>query len=177
MKVDRRSFIQQGAAIAVLAAASPLGTFAGQHSTRLQAGAASAAMNDTLSQHSLRSFMPWIGSAFKAYTDPENAMWMTLVDAADSSLTEQKVQPQGAVAGHAQHSIAPPRPNTHIKTESFTLRFQGLPERIFEQSTLTFEHHILGTFEMLIVPSGNGQPFYTAVINRLPAALHAQRLL
>ena len=171
MPVSRRKFLQQGAILAACTAAIPVEAVAQDRSARLSSASGQANRPDVLEHLSLRSFAAVTGSSFKVYQDPADPMYLTLLTAEDMSTPNERVS-------SANMAVAPPRQKVTMANNAFRLHFVGPSSRVVKQDTFTFEHSTLGTFDLFIVPSGDGQPSYSAIINRMPTPMpvHAQRL-
>jgi hypothetical protein len=99
------------------------------------------------------SFAPYIGTGFKVLQPNSQPIWLRLISA-----EQFPVQPQHA------HEI---NTSSAKKTVTYMLRFLGSSEKVLPQGTYTLEHDNLGTFKLLIVPSGDGQQLYAAIVNHL----------
>ena len=81
--------------------------------------------------------------------------------------------PGAAPVGLELTTVTPPRVlevrGPGSRHESFSLLFDGPPDRPLAQRTYPFEHERLGRFDLFIVPVGNerGRMQYQAVFNRL----------
>jgi hypothetical protein len=74
-----------------------------------------------------------------------------------------------------QQGIQTSSPMANGPYESFSLMFQGDPERVLGQDTYDFMHDSLGRFDMFIVPVGPaGTGRYQAILSRLKPSLEPQ---
>jgi len=53
------------------------------------------------------------------------------------------------------------------KTSTYVLRFLGSSEKVLSQGMYTLEHDKLGTLKLMLVPSGDGQQSYAAIVTHL----------
>jgi hypothetical protein len=90
----------------------------------------------------LEQFSQHLNSKFSARREPAVAVELQLVEA----------QSTGSTPGY----------------EQFSLLFRGPLNHLLEQSTYSFEHAEIGTFDMFIVPIKQDQEglYYQAIINR-----------
>jgi len=114
---------------------------------------------------SSQTFEPWIGSSFAVSLNskPRGSLLLLSVDEMNNQATDtpagREIVPQSS---RASQSAGTPT------TTSFALHFQGSGAPL-EQNTYTLSHEWLGTFPLLLVPSGlpGPQPTCTAVFNQL----------
>ncbi len=146
MGVTRRRFIEMGTLGAVSTAVALEGV---SQLTPALLGAASPNQKQSgsgalLANATADTFLPWVGSTFDVYSKSPRPALFVLVEVKNSS------SPSGTAS-----------------KPCFSLRFQALSGDSLPQGTYTFKHSVLGSFELLVVPSGPGmQPmYYTAIIN------------
>ena len=134
--------------LATAVAALPLKHVLGQswkENDRNPTDSTAAVQADTLSHYSKAAFVSYLNSVFQIQT-PQGRIDATL----------QSVEDGPATKGG----------------ECFTLQFRG-GRRAVRQDTYVITHAALGTFALLLVPSGadsNGAQGYLATINRLSLA-------
>jgi hypothetical protein len=105
-------------------------------------------------QHMTReSFLPHVGSGFKVSRGSSQPIWIRLI-AAQEFPTDPS-HDQAIKAASAK------------KTTTYMLRFLGSSTEVLRQGIYTLEHDKLGTFKLMLVPSGDGQQLYAAVITHL----------
>lgn len=97
------------------------------------------------------------GSSFQV-TSGSSRQALTLVSVDDI--------PEPALPYTASFAVPPPPSAPTPKLTAFSLRFYGGIKKL-KQGTYSFHHEKTGQFSLFIVPSGNGQLFYTAIFNRL----------
>lgn len=146
MSTSRRRFLKVGAFAAVFAAI-PLRNVLGQDwkSRDGNPGEAEVAQNDPLSYYSKASFKSYLNSIFQIHS-VFGIVEVTLLQVTDM-----------------------PAPRNG---ECFSLLFRG-GSRALRQDTYVLVHPSLGTFSLLLVPTGsdrNGAQGYLATINRLSYA-------
>ena len=108
------------------------------------------------------AFSGAVGTNFKVFTAAgQLPVWVTLL----------AVEDLPAIAPVNPASFAVPNKATGFAPASsgFVLVFGGSSP--VPQDTHLFEHPDLGRFALFTVPAGNGQQIYTAVVNRLDAAV------
>jgi len=161
MPISRRIFLRAGTMVVLGAAAqSKLARIVvGQKSSGLVSsgladavsgfGVPDASMDDPLSYYTKSTFLAHLNSKFLLRQGDSSSRVVTLDKVVDNAPSESKV-PAQVESG-----------------ECFSLIFSGA-ERL-PQDTYTVEHGALGTFKLLLVPSGEpgGIPQWDAVINRL----------
>ena len=143
MPDSRRKFLKAGL-LAALFAAVPLKNVLGQRWTDQSdnPGAGSQDQNDPLANYTKATFISYLNSVFQLHTI-SGIVAVTLLKVDD---------------------MAPPKGG-----ECFSLLFRG-GSRAHGQDTYTIDHAALGTFKLLLVPTGtdsNGAQGYLATINRL----------
>jgi hypothetical protein len=106
-----------------------------------------------LQQMTKDSFAPYVGSGFKVSQGSSQPVWIRLISA------EQF--PANPTEGH-EISAASAR-----KTLTYMLRFLGSSEKVLHQGMYTLEHDKLGTLKLMLVPSGDGQQSYAAIVTHL----------
>ncbi len=146
MSTSRRRFLKAGAFAAVFAVI-PLRNVLGQEwkSRDGNPGEEPAAQSDVLSYYSKASFKSYLNSVFQLHT-VFGIVEVTLLQVDDM-----------------------PAPRNG---ECFSLLFRG-GSRALRQDTYTLVHPSLGTFSLLLVPTGsdrNGAQGYVATLNRLSYA-------
>ncbi|HET9283875.1 MAG TPA: hypothetical protein VFR24_18150 [Candidatus Angelobacter sp.] len=102
-----------------------------------------------------------VGTNFKVIL-PDNAqpVWITL-QAVEDLPEIVPVNPASFAVPIKQSSVAHVVP----ATSGFLLKFGGSTP--VAQGTYLLEHDSLGQFALFVVPAGNGEQVYTAVVNRL----------
>lgn len=154
MSVSRRRFLVAGQTF-LAAAALPIKFFGA--SAALSLGASSNANLATATQ---ATFQPLINSSFAVQSGSQTTAWLTLLSVEDlnsKSLATSESMAFGLKA-------AKPLPQT---TDTFALHFHGTGETL-KQGTYDLEHHVLGKFQLFVVPSGTTT--YTAIISHLQSA-------
>jgi hypothetical protein len=143
MATSRRHFLQD-AAIVAAATAFPCGALA--------AIPAAIDNENALANLSAATFEPWIQSRFEVSRNSRSEGSLLLI-----AVNEAKPVKAGATPGNRTvgPGISPLSALTTPKVDSFTLQFQrtGAP---LPQETYTLKHAWLGTFQLLLVPSGIG---------------------
>lgn len=99
------------------------------------------------------SFAPYVGSGFKVTDGASQSVWIRLISA------EQFPAP-----GTHQLEIDAALP---VKTSTYMLRFLGSSEKVLPQGMYLLQHDKLGTFKLLLVPRGDGQQLYAAIVTYL----------
>lgn len=135
MHATRRQFVRLAAGIA-FCTQFPLRGIAQNHGSAVDRAAET---EDALSGVTAETFAAWIGSQFRVTLNRQPAGTVTLL-----SVTTLEPKPGASSAVRAVTSPA---------ITSFALRFSktGAP---LTQETYTLEHDWLGTFPLLLVPSG-----------------------
>ena len=144
MSTSRRKFLRAGL-LATLCATLPAKTIFSQKGKDVAPGAQPPRLADPLANYTKASFESYLNSIFQLQT-VYGTIEVTLVRIDDM-----------------------PAPNGG---ECFSLLFRG-GSRELPQDTYTLDHPALGSFQLLIVPSGadaNGAQSYVATINRLSYA-------
>ena len=156
MSISRRIFLRAGTMV-VLGAAAQSGlakAVVGQKSggrvntvTGFRVPAQS--MDDPLTYYNKATFVAHLNSQFQLRQGNSKSSVVTLVEVIDFKPSQNKIRAQ---VGNA---------------ECFSLVFSGTKQ--LPQATYIVEHGALGTFKLLLVPSGRpgGVPQWDAVINRL----------
>jgi hypothetical protein len=156
MPITRRIFLRTGSLVVLGAAAHS--TFAkigiaGQAGVRTDAASGfrlpAGSMDDPLAYYTKSTFIAHLNSKFRLRGKDSNSAVVTLVKVVDFNPTQKKITAQAD------------------NRECFSLVFSGATQ--LPQDTYTVEHSSLGTFKLLLVPSGRpgGVPQWDAVINRL----------
>jgi hypothetical protein len=160
MPISRRIFMRTGTMVVLGAAAhSTLAkVVTGQKSSGRAEGSAgfcvpAASMDDPLSYYTKATFMAHLNSKFRLRQGDSSSSVVTLVKVVDFAPSQGRVAVKAG--GQADNR------------ECFSLVFSGV--KSLPQATYTVEHGSLGTFKLLLVPSGKagGTPQLDAVINRL----------
>ena len=163
MNPTRRVFLQN-AALSVIAAGLPSAAFAQKLAT--DKNPAFAPENLTLFDGvSSRTFESWIGASFRVSLNkqPRGSLVLLSVDEMNTEAMGTPGNPEIVTRiGRVPQSANGPM------TTSFALHFQGSGTPL-EQNTYTLSHDWLGTFPLLLVPSGLHGPrsTCTAVFNQL----------
>lgn len=155
MPISRRIFLRAGTMVVLGAAAqSKLAkVVVGQKSERVDAVSGfrvpAASMDDPLTYYTKSTFLAHLNSKFRLRQGDSSSSVVTLIRVVDNAPSQSKVAAQVGSG------------------ECFTLVFSGAKR--LPQDTYTVEHGALGTFKLLLVPSGKpgGIPQWDAVINRL----------
>ena len=138
----RRQFLAGCSTLTLAAAASPT----------MALGLSFPRQTASLDSIGFAHFATQLGTVFRVWPNPQQALGMILVEAQPLPLN----LPEARWAPDAQN-------------EKFSLIFQGPEEFPLEQDTYLFEHSGLGRFPMFIVPvatrSGR-DAFYEAIFNR-----------
>jgi len=171
LAVSRRIFLHHGILAAVACAASPVFALGSQRSvggsedTGALSRQPSIGGSNNWQDHaaalqgmSREQFAGVVGTNFKV-TLPGNAqpVWITL-QAVEDLPAIVPVNPASFAVPMKQSSVAP-------STSGFLLKFGGSTP--VAQGTYLLEHDSLGQFALFVVPAGNGEQVYTAVVNRL----------
>jgi len=173
---SRRIFLRHGVLAAAACAANPFSAMAfgarrapigGSEEADPQKtpGAGSDSWQDhaaALDHLGRAAFSGAVGTNFKVFTGAgQLPVWVTLL----------AVEDLPALAPVNSASFAVPNKATGFAPASsgFVLVFGGSSP--VPQDTHLFEHQELGRFALFTVPAGNGQQVYTAVVNRLDAAV------
>lgn len=176
MAVSRRIFLHQGVLAAVACAANPVFALGSQRSVdgRNDIGALSrqpsiGGSNNwqdhaaALQGMAREQFAGVVGTNFKVIMPGDSQpVWITLQAIEDLP----KIAPVNSASFAVpikQSSVAPVAPGS----SGFFLKFGGSTP--VAQGTYLLEHGSLGQFALFIVPAGNGEQVYTAVVNRLNA--------
>ncbi|HKV94334.1 MAG TPA: hypothetical protein VJW20_17430 [Candidatus Angelobacter sp.] len=108
-------------------------------------------------------FAGMVGTNFKVIMpDDAQPVWITL-QAVEDFPEIAPVNPASFAVPIKRSSVAPVAPSS----SGFFLKFGGSTP--VAQGTYLLEHGSLGQFALFIVPAGNGEQVYTAVVNRLNA--------
>ena len=118
-----------------------------------------AAMLDHLGRN---AFSGAVGTNFKVFIGAaQPPVWVTLLAVEDLPAIAP-VNPASFAVANKRNGFAP-------TSSGFVLLFGGSSP--VPQDTHLFEHQDLGRFALFTVPGGNGAQVYTAVVNRLDAAV------
>jgi hypothetical protein len=108
------------------------------------------------------AFSGAVGTNFKVFAGANQLpVWVTLLAVEDL--------PAIAPVNPASFAVANKRNGGAPTSSGFVLLFGGSSP--VPQGTHLFEHQELGRFALFTVPAGNGSQIYTAVVNRLDAAV------
>jgi len=160
MSVSRRKFLQHSILAAFVLAARRLRAGTGQRAASGNTGP-DQAQDATLKNLDRAAFTRVLGSGFQVNpaTGKSSPVWLRLLAVEDL--------PALAPVNPGLMAVPPKQKSVPIQTSGFMLDFLGtLPEPL-AQGTYVFDHPQLGKFSLLIVPLGQGQQTYVAVINRL----------
>ena len=169
MPVSRRRFLQHGVLTAAACAAIPLRGWAAANN---RAGDKNNSeprndrppmsphiQGDALEHLDRDSFTGVVGTGFKvSQGQGTDAIWLRLLSIDDFTLTPVNTDSM---------AVSPKTSGVQPTTTVFGLVFLGPSSQPLKQGTYVFEHIKLGTFQLFIVPNGQSQDTYTAVINRL----------
>jgi len=169
MSVSRRRFLQHGVLTAAACAAIPLQGWAAANN---RAGDRNTSeprndmppislhgQGDALEHLQRDNFTDVVGTGFKVSRGKgADAIWLRLLSITDFTSTPVNT---GGMA------VPPPKHASPPTTTAYGLVFLGPGSQPLKQDTYVFEHIKLGTFKLFIVPGGQGQDTYIAVINRL----------
>jgi hypothetical protein len=157
MPISRRIFLRTGTMVVLGAAAQSklakvvVGQKSGQGvDTVTGFRVPAASMDDPLTYYTKATFVAHLNSQFRLRRGDSKSSVVTLVEVIDFTPSQQrKITAQVG------------------NRECFSLVFSGGKQ--LPQDTYTVEHGALGTFKLLLVPSGRpgGVPQWDAVINRL----------
>ena len=164
MGVSRRNFLHWGGFLAVGATVSAFGQrgIRSDHSGEVNPGNTVHAVppsithnggHPNLHQMTRESFAPYVGTGFKVSEGTSQPVWIRLISAEQFPANPQH-QPEISAASAR-------------KTLTYRLRFLGSSEKVLPQASYTLEHDKLGTIKLLLVPSGDGQQLYTAIVTHL----------
>jgi hypothetical protein len=106
-----------------------------------------------LLQMTKESFAPYVGTGFKVTQGTSQPVWIRLISAEQFPANPTH-----------QHEI---NVTSAKKTSTYRLRFLGSSEKVLQQGNYTLEHDKLGTIKLLLVPSGDGQQLYSAIVTHL----------
>ena len=173
---SRRIFLRHGVLAAAACAASPFSAMA-LSGPRIPLGSneetdlrkSYGAGSDTWQDHAAAldhldrtAFSGAVGTNFKVLTGADQlSAWVTLLAVEDL--------PALAPVNAASFAVPNKRAGFAPASSGFVLSFGGSSP--VPQGTHLFEHQNLGRFALFTVPAGNGSQVYTAVVNRLNAAV------
>lgn len=178
MAFSRRMFLRHGVLAAAACASNPFSAMAfggrrtpiggseeGGSQKTLAAGSDNwqdhAAALDLLGRN---AFSGAVGSSFKVFAgEGQLPVWVTLLAVEDLPVIAP-VNPASFAVMNKRSGFAP-------TSSGFVLLFGGSSPVPHE--THLFEHQDLGRFALFTAPQGNGSQIYTAVVNRLDAAIIA----
>lgn len=180
MTVSRRNFLRHGAiAAAATCASSSLlgwsGPLGDAKTIRIPPPKAPIAKDTDWHNHAdgvqhltRESFARVVGSTFRVYGNAAPS-WLTLLSVSDLpalvAVNPASLAVANKVASHASTSTG------------FVLFFRGSAPAPLPQSTVLLQHADLGQFALFLVPEGNGQQLYAAVVNRLNGDLHTHPMI
>ena len=160
MAVSRRSFLHWGG---FLAMGTTVAAFGQKGIQRDHTGEPKPVNNvhlvpplghhTSLRKMSKDSFAPYVGTGFKLTDGSSQPVWIRLISAE-----------QFPAAGTHQHEI---NAASAVKTSTYLLRFLGSSEKVLPQGVYTLDHDKLGAFKLLLVPRGDGQQLYAAIVTHL----------
>jgi hypothetical protein len=161
MPISRRIFLRAGTMVVLGAAAQATlaKTVVGQKSSGVRMDAVTGfqvpegSLTDPLTYYNKATFVAHLNSDFQLRRQNSSTSVVTLIKVVDCGPSKSKLnRNRTAQVGNA---------------ECFALVFQGVTQ--LPQDTYTVEHGALGTFQLLLVPSGKRTdvPTLEAVINRL----------
>lgn len=176
MAVSRRIFLHQGVLAAVACASSPVFALGSQRSVggsedtgalprRPSIGGSNNWQDHAAALQGMprELFAGAVGTNFKVIMPGDaQPVWITL-QAVEDFPEPVPFNPASFAVPIKQSSVAPVAPSS----TGFFLKFGGSTP--VAQGTYLLEHGSLGQFALFIVPAGNGQQVYTAVVNRLNA--------
>jgi hypothetical protein len=99
------------------------------------------------------SFAPYVGSGFKISRGSSQPVWIRLISAQEF--------PTDPAQGHEINAASAK------KTTTYMLRFLGSSAKALPQGIYTLEHDKLGPLNLMLVPSGDGQQLYAAIVTHL----------
>jgi hypothetical protein len=99
------------------------------------------------------SFAPYLGSGFKISRGSAQPVWIRLISAQEF--------PTDLSQGHEINAASAK------KTTTYMLRFLGSSAKALPQGIYTLEHDKLGSLKLMLVPSGDGQQLYAAIVTHL----------
>jgi hypothetical protein len=161
MSVSRRKLLQHSILAAFAFAAGRLHAGTEQKDGSSGDSPPNKAQAVTLKPLDRAAFTGAVGSGFQVSptTGKSSPVWLRLLAVQDL--------PALAPVNPALMAVPPQQKSAPIQTTGFMLQFLGtLPEPL-KQGTYDFDHPQLGKFSLLIVPEGQEQQTYIAVINRL----------
>lgn len=176
MALSRRIFLRHGVLAAVACASNPFMAFGARRGPiggneeggpQRTPGAGSDNWQDhaaALDHLDRSAFSGAVGTNFKVFTAAgQLPLWVTLLAVEDLPAIAP-VNPASFAVANRQSGFAP-------ASSGFVLLFGGSSP--VPQDTHLFEHQDLGRFALFTVPGANGAQVYTAVVNRLEAAVIA----
>ncbi|HLJ50889.1 MAG TPA: hypothetical protein VKU01_32990 [Bryobacteraceae bacterium] len=107
------------------------------------------------------TFTPLVNGGFAVRLQSGGTTWLTLLAVEDRTWKPPAYQPAMVIPSYLK--LTAPR-----QLDTFALRFSGSGEPL-PQGTYVLDNPSTGRFELFLVPSQSST--YTAIINRLPAAL------
>lgn len=174
---SRRIFLRHGVLAAAACAANPFSAMAfggrptpigGSEEADLQRTTETGSDNwqdhaAALDHLDRSAFSGAVGTNFKVFTTAgQSPVWVTLLAVEDLPALVP-VNPASFAVPNNRTGFAP-------ASSGFVLLFGGSSP--VPQDTHLFEHQDLGRFALFTVPAANGQQIYTAVVNRLDAAVN-----
>jgi hypothetical protein len=156
MFVSRRKFLLAGQTL-LAAVALPTKFFGAASSLNLGSSGATILATATKA-----TFQPLVNSSFSVQVNSLTTAWLTLLSVEDMN----PKSPSGLKP--MVFGLNAPKPAPQQTTDTFALHFYGTGETL-AQGTYDLEHHVLGKFQLFVVPAGTSE--YTAVISHLQTAL------
>ncbi len=181
MTVSRRKFLRHGmiaaaatcASSSLLGSSKPLGKDEGKTirtplKPPVQSNTDWHNHADGMQHLTRESFNGAVGSTFKVFDRSGKIApsWVTLLSVSDL--------PALAPVNPASFAVPNKLPSHGLVSTGFVLFFRGSAPAPLPQDTFLLEHSGLGQFALFLVPEGNGQQLYIAVVNRLSGNLHTQ---
>ena len=161
MSVSRRNLLRNSILAAIAFTATPFRAWSGQKNSGKNSGQSNVS-NAGWEHLDRAAFNKVVGSGFKVtpISGTGNSVWLRLLSVEDL--------PALVPVDLASMAVPPKQKSPDILLSGFMLIFLGTLAKPLPQGTYEFEHPGLGKFSLLIVPGGQGEQTYTAVIARLP---------
>lgn len=164
MAFSRRKFLQHSS-LAALACATPWRAWS-ENTNAPGSSSPLGHITGKASNLTRQALEGAVGSSFKVSTVDGNGQAAWLILAAVHDLPALTPVNAGSMAVPPPRSSSPP-----VSTEGFMLSFAGGPSTGLAQGTYVFQHDVLGTLKIFIVPAGMGVQSYTAVFNEVSSAV------
>ncbi len=155
MSVSRRRFLLAGQTF-LAAAALPIKFFGAAAASNL-----GVTSNANLATATRATFQPLVNSSFAVQSGSLTTAWLTLLSVEDMN------SKSAATSEQMVFGLKAAKPSQQT-TDTFALHFYGTGETL-KQGTYDLEHHVLGKFQLFVVPAGTSA--YTAIISHLESAL------